>query len=80
MAGFEVKYKDANGLEWVSDENSTNFQDVTFSNIKQEADATGEYSMFTCVFDCYVYNTDPVTLAKDSIRIQGTELKGWFKR
>jgi hypothetical protein len=80
LAGFEVKYIDVLGNEWFSDEASTNFQDVTFSNVKQEADASGEYSLFNCTFDCYVYRTDPVTLAVDSMRVQGTDFQGWFKR
>jgi hypothetical protein len=80
LAGFEVKYTDVNGLEWVSHENSTNFQDVTFTYTKQESDNTGDYSKFICDFDCYVYHQDPVTLAWDSIRIQATEFRGWFKR
>jgi hypothetical protein len=80
LAGLEVKYTDVLGNEWVSDEASTNFQDVTFSNVKQEADASGEYSLFHCTFDCYVYYTDPVTSAVDSMRVQGTDFQGWFKR
>ncbi len=80
MAGFEVKYVDVLGNVWLSDEFSTNFQDVTFSEVKQEADASGEYSLFHCTFDCYVYRTDPVTLALDSMRVQGTDFQGWFKR
>jgi hypothetical protein len=80
LNGFEVKYVDVLGNEWVSDENSTNFQDVTFSNVKLEADASGEYSLFDCTFDCYVYFTDPITSNVDSMRVQGTNLKGWFKR
>lgn len=80
FAGFEVRYIDVNGLEWVSHENSTNFQDVTFTYTKQESDNSGDYSKFVCDFDCYVYKQDPVTLAWDSLRIQATEFKGWFKR
>lgn len=80
IAGCEVTYKDASGKEWVSKEASLNFQDATFSGILQESDTLGDYSKFTCVFDCYVYKQDPVTLDWDSLRIVATEFKGWFKR
>jgi hypothetical protein len=80
LAGFEVRYTDANGTEWYTREASTNFQEVEFSEIKQESDVTGNYSKFNVVFDCYVYRQDPVTLDWDSLRIQSTEMRGWFKR
>jgi hypothetical protein len=70
--GFEVTYKDATGTSWVSD--------VTFSSISQESDTAGDYSKFTCTFDCYVYHTNPTTLVEDSINIQAATYKGWFKR
>ena len=79
-SGFEVTYRDASGTIWVSKQNSVNFQDVTFSGIKQESDASGDYSKFTCDFDCYVYHQDAVTLLWDSLPIQNAELIGWFKR
>lgn len=78
--GFEVRYKDGLGVVWVSNQASVNFQDVIFSDIKQESDASGDYSQFTCDFECYVYHTDPVTLELDSVRIQASEYKAWFKR
>jgi hypothetical protein len=80
LLGFEVRYTDANGIEWYTRETSTNFQDVEFSEVVQESDPTGDYSKFNCVFDCYVYHQDAVTLAWDSIRIQSTEMRGWFQR
>lgn len=80
ISGCEVMYRDASGAEWVSKEASVNFQDVTFSNILQESDTLGDYSKFTSVFDCYVYKQDLVTLEWDSIRVQATEFRGWFKR
>lgn len=78
--GFEVTYKDAMGTSWKSKETSTNFQDVTISDISQESDVDGDYSKFTCNFECYVYHTDPITLVEDSLKIQAAEFKGWFKR
>jgi hypothetical protein len=79
-AGFEVAYKDGSGLLWTSKQNSVNFQDVTFSSIKQGSDATGNYSRYVCTFNCYVYRQDPITLVLDSIRIQNAEMIGFFKR
>lgn len=78
--GFEVTYRDGSGTTWVSKEASVNFQSVTFSNIKQEQDTTGDYSQFNCAFECYVYHTDQITLELDSLRIQSALFKGWFKR
>jgi hypothetical protein len=79
-AGFEVTFKDGTGTAWTTSQSSTNFQDVTFSAITQESDSQGDYSKFTCNFNCYVYHTDPITLQLDSIRIQNAQFKGWFKR
>lgn len=76
MAGFEVTYRDGFGAEWVSSETSVNFQDVNFSGIIQESDSSGDYSLFTCYFDCYVYNFG----ATDSIQITDAVFQGWFKR
>lgn len=78
--GFEVTYKDGLGKIWVSQDNSVNFQNVTFSSILQESDASGDYSKFTCDFNCYVYRQDAITLLWDSLPIQGAKFKGWFKR
>lgn len=79
-SGFEVSYRDGLGKTWVSRQNSVNAQTVTFSNILQESDASGDYSKFDCDFACYVYRIDPVTLLEDSVRIQAAKFKGWFKR
>jgi hypothetical protein len=78
--GFEVSYKDGNGMSWTSKQNSVNPQDVQFTGILQESDAAGDYSKFVCSFNCYVYRQDPVTLLWDSIYIQNGELRGWFQR
>ena len=80
VAGFEVEYRDPMGKIWTSHDNSVNPQNVTFSSIKQESDSNGDYSMFTCNFNCYVYNQDVVTLEWDSLNIQNAVYKGWFKR
>lgn len=74
--GFEVTYRDGFGQEWKSNDASTNFQDVSFVGIVQESDSTGDYSKFTCYFECYVYNFN----LTDSIKIQDAVYQGWFKR
>ena len=80
LAGFEVTYRDAQGIEWVSHQNSVNFQSVAFSDIVQESDVDGDYSKFKCLFDCYVYYQNPVTTAWDSLPINNAQFTGWFKR
>ena len=79
-SGFEVTYRDGLGNVWVSQQGSPNPQVVLFSNIKQESDATGDYSKFQCNFSCYVYRQEPITLVWDSLPIQNAIFKGWFKR
>lgn len=78
--GFEFIYRDQAGLEWHSKENSVNAQDVVFSNISQDTDTSGHFSLFTCNFDCYVYHQDAVTLLWDSLQIQNAVLTGWFQK
>lgn len=76
-SGFEVIYRDGSGNIWTSDPASTP-QSVVFSGITQESDATGDYSKFTCTFDCIVYRT--VGLNTYSLPIQNAVYTGWFKR
>ncbi len=77
--GFMVEYFDENGQQWVSMENSTSAQNVTFSSISQASDNLGDYSKFECSFNCYVYKNDIVG-ALDSIQIQSGKFNGWFIR
>ncbi|WP_343606393.1 hypothetical protein [Fluviicola sp.] len=84
--GFEVVYRDGSGAVWTSDPTQT-AQDVVFTNIVQESDGTGDYSKFTCTFNCMVYRQIPDTTTPDpndfitlSLPIQNAILKGWFKR
>jgi len=79
-SGFEVSYKDANGISWTSKQNSPNPQNVTFTGILQESDTLGDYSKFVCNFNCYVYHQNAQTLLWDSIFIENGILKGWFQR
>ena len=83
--GFEVSYRTSAGIIFTSREGSVFPQDVEFepASIIQESDESGDYSKFTCNFDCYVYYDylddlgDPQT---DSILIQNAVYKGWFRR
>lgn len=80
--GFNVRYTDQNGTVYSSRDTSTQFQNVKFTNISQESDATGDYSKFICTFNCYVYylsGPNPA-IGLDSVKIQNGQLKGWFKK
>lgn len=82
-AGFEVIYRDGFGNEWTSKETGFGNQDVEFVDIVQESDSTGDYSMFTCNFNCYVYRSyddGTGTIVTDSTNIQDATYIGWFKR
>jgi hypothetical protein len=82
--GFEVTYRDGSGYEWKSDQNSVHQQDVLFTSIVQDSDSTGDYSLFTCNFNCYVYRTyfDPGLMmdVTDSVKIENAVYQGWFRR
>lgn len=82
--GFQVLYTDVNGQLWTSRQTSTNLQEVVFTDIVQESDDNGDYSKFTCDFNCWVYADlyDQVNQVYylDSIHIQNATLKGWFQR
>lgn len=84
--GFEVVYRDGSGNVWTSDATQPS-QDVVFTGIVQESDGSGDYSKFTCTFNCSVYRDVPDTSTPDptdsitlSLPIQNGILKGWFKR
>lgn len=79
--GFVVSIRDNSGKTWESNEDHIYLtEDVNFSNIRQESDESGDYNKFICTFDTYVYNTDPITLLKDSMLITNATYEGWFKR
>ena len=80
--GFNVRYTDINGTIYTSRDSSKQFQNVKFTNISQESDGTGDYSKFTCTFNCYVYyasGPNPA-IGLDSVKIQNGQFKGWFKK
>jgi len=80
IAGFEVKYTDNTSRIWLSKAPNSVPQTVTFSNIKQQSDGTGDYSFFDCNFSCYVYSLNPQTSLIDSLQIQNGKYHAWFKR
>ena len=80
LNGFEVRYTDDSGMEWVSMQNSNSAQNVTFSNISQASDNHGDYSRFECNFSCYVYKVDVQSGNVDSLQIQSGKFNGWFIR
>jgi len=81
-AGFEVTYRDGSGNIWTSDQ--TDPGTVTFSNISQESDGTGDYSKFVCSFSCTVHrmqiNPSPQPPTPLSLTISNAVFTGWFKR
>lgn len=88
-AGFEFTYRDGVGQIWKSDENSLMPQNVVFTNVSQESDSEGDYSKFTCSFNCFVYrtyidtiivSTNDTIYATDSLYVTNAVYKGWFKR
>ncbi len=78
--GFEVTYTDNNSSIWVSRELYNVPHTVTFSNIKQESDNTGDYSFFDCSFTCYVYRNNPVSGVLDSLQVQNAKYTGYFRK
>lgn len=78
--GFEVTYTDNNSSVWVSRELYNVPNSVTFSNIKQQSDNTGDYSFFDCNFSCYVYRVNPISGLLDSLQMQNGKYSGYFKK
>lgn len=94
LDGFEVTFHDSYGQDWKSDPTQPgSINNVEFTAIKQESDNTGDYSAFTCTFDCTLYHTysvvdwqNPPTIPAtfvDSlawIEVENAVYKGHFKR
>ena len=83
LNGFEVSYTTATGTNYISVPTQTG-QNVSFSSIVQESDASGDYSKFVCQFNCkLVYDlvsTPPTNAADDTMQITNGYFKGWFQR
>lgn len=80
--GFEVTYQNGFGVVYKSRDpiDALYPQEVEFTGIEQESDESGDYSQFTCTFDCWVYSTGAPVPGGDSIHIQDAVYRGWFKR
>jgi hypothetical protein len=82
-AGFRVKFRDASGRVWASNENgSYPLENVVYTNVRQESDNTGDYSSFRVDFATYVYRnwSDGTNTYVDSLLITDAVYKGWYKR
>jgi hypothetical protein len=78
--GFEVRYKDNLGAEWVSDSASVFPQNVTISNISYDSDLNLDYCKFTATFNCHLFHFNNDTKKKDSLEVENAIFKGWFTR
>ncbi len=80
--GFMVEYRDGLGRIWNSVDTTNSLKTVTFSQIKQESDETGDYSKFKCNFECTVYRmVIPGDLAStDSLKITNGVFEGYYRR
>ena len=77
--GFAVEYRDAQGRIWNSVDTMFAPQDVIFTNVVQESDASGDYSKFVCTFNCTVYHRyDSVTV--DALEFEDAVFTGWYRR
>ncbi len=77
--GFMVEYRDAQGNIWNSvDTTNALPQDVHFTSVRQESDASGDYIKFICEFNCYVYRFNGTTT--DSLLIKDAHYEGWYRR
>lgn len=91
-AGFEVSYRDGNGVVWLSKDVDNATNTIEFTNIVQESDKTGDYSKFVAKFNCKVYHTfmtvtpsvpptpADTTYNEESRDITDGVFKGWYKR
>jgi len=88
LNGFVVRYRDANGNVWNSNEaHAYPLEDVIYSNIVQESDINGDYSKFTVNFATNLYHTFMIidefgdtTYDTQSILLTDAVYKGWYKR
>jgi hypothetical protein len=78
--GFEVRYIDNLGTEWVSDSASIFPQNVTITNLVYESDLNTDYCKFTATFNCHLFHFNKVKDKNDSLEVQNAVFKGWFTR
>ena len=78
--GFEVRYIDNLGTEWISDSASIFPQNVTITNLAYESDLTTDYCKFTANFNCHLFHFNKDKNKNDSLQIENAVYKGWFTR
>ena len=78
--GFEVRYIDNLGTEWVSDSASVFPQNVTITNLIYESDLSMDYCKFTTSFNCHLFHFNKEKNKNDSLEVQNAVFKGWFTR
>ena len=78
--GFEVRYKDNLGNEWVSDSASIFPQNVTITNISYDSDLNTDYCKFTATFNCHLFHFNKDKNKNDSLEVENAVFKGWFTR
>lgn len=90
--GVEVSYRDGLGNIWLSKDVDNATNTMTFSNVIQQTDKTGEYSKYIANFNCKVYHTfmtitqnvapipNDTTYDEQSFLISNAVLKGYYKR
>jgi hypothetical protein len=78
--GVEIIYTDNNGLKWTSKPADGYPKNIMFNVKEQSSDASGDYSKFTCQFNCQLYYMDSVNMDEDTLIVTDAKLQGWFKR
>jgi hypothetical protein len=78
--GVEIVYTDDNGLKWCSKPTDGFPKNMLFQVKEQASDACGDYSKFTCRFDCQLYYMNEVNMDEDTLVLSEAQLQGWFKR
>jgi hypothetical protein len=78
--GFEVRYIDNLGTEWVSDSASILPQNVTITNLVYESDLNTDYCKFSATFNCHLFHFNKEKNKNDSLEVQNAVFKGWFTR
>jgi hypothetical protein len=78
--GFEVRYIDNLGTEWVSDSASVFPQNVTITNLVYESDLNTDYCKFSATFNCHLFHFNKEKNKNDSLEVQNAVFKGWFTR
>jgi len=74
--GFTVSYTDKNGTIWQSNQShSYPLEDVQYTEMSLQSDTSGDYALFTVVFNTYLYSP-----YGDSILMTDAHYTGGYKR